>query len=278
MLYLLNGACWRHFLFPFTIRPVSRATFFITLLAITPTGYTADCDLSHPAKLVEVTYIHDGDTFFTSENEKIRLIGLDTPEFAYNGNKAEPFAEEAQKLFRQLSKSSSDRLYLYIDNKQKDRYERSLAHVFLQNGKNVAQHLLEAGLATTLIIPPNISFADCYLAAQENAQLHNRGIWQLPQYQVSRLTDIDLTIPSQYRLVTGIIHALHSGQDNQKIIIRDDNIELVMIIKNSEKLLFESLLNDKLIGKKILVQGWINQNKDGLYIYIRHPGFIRVLS
>ncbi len=265
-------------MYPFNIRLVFRAALFSTLLGVTATTHAADCNLVHPAELVKVDYIHDGDTFITSDRDKIRVIGLDTPELAIDGNNPEPFAEEARDVFRQLSKSSADKLYIYRDKTQKDRYKRSLAHVFLQNGKSVAQYLLESGLATALIIPPNISFADCYLTAQDSARTSGRGIWRLPQYQVSRLAEIDLTVPSQYRLVSGFVRAIHSERGKQKIVIQDEKNELVAIIHNSEKHLFESLLSRGLIGNKVIVQGWINHNQDGLFITLRHPGFIRILS
>ncbi len=241
-------------------------------------SYAADCSLDKASKKVSVSYIHDGDTFFTGGKEKIRVIGLDTPELARNNRAAEQYSKQARDLFLQLVKSSANTLQLRFDVKKKDRYQRSLAHVFLESGENLAVSLLENGFATALIIPPNLSFADCYLKAQRYARANKRGIWRLPEYQLLGLAEIDPAQSPQYRLLSGVVKTVESEHFKQKLVLEDGDRELIVYIKSSEKFLFNHWLNKKLVGKKVVVQGWINRDNDQLYIYIRHPGFISLLS
>ena len=88
-------------------------------------------------------YVHDGDTIRIG-GERIRIIGLDTPEI---GSRARCAAEQQgavaarAELERMLFRAE-----VTIRRDGTDRYGRTLAYVYA-DGKNVARALISAGLA-----------------------------------------------------------------------------------------------------------------------------------
>jgi micrococcal nuclease len=121
-----------------------------------------------------VTEVVDGDTIradFGGVNERIRLIGFDTPE------RGEPFSDEAT---RALAALVDDReVDLEFDVERRDQYDRLLAYVWV--GSALANtEMLRAGLATLYTVPPNVAHVDALQAAQDEAQSAERGIWGAP--------------------------------------------------------------------------------------------------
>lgn len=97
--------------------------------------------------LWSIISVYDGDTIRIG-HERIRIIGLDTPEIGKNArcNQEARMADEARNmLIRKLSQSE-----IRIVRDGKDRYERTLAHVFV-DGDNVIDELIEAGLARSYL-------------------------------------------------------------------------------------------------------------------------------
>lgn len=248
------------------------------ILSITQVSQAIDCDPLQHDERVTVKYVYDGDTVLDSNNRKIRLIGLDTPELGGKKQKGEPYADAARDFLRRLVADKNRSLILHFDTQKKDRYQRLLAHAFLPDGKNVAQLLLLDGLATALILPPNTAYADCYLAAQDSARLQRRGIWQLPEYQVSPLSKINVNRLPRYRLITARVAAKREMSNYLELVLRDHQQQLSLLIRNSERANFGMLLKQDLVGSKVRVQGWINKRKNKLQLYLRHPGYIRVLT
>ena len=105
---------------------------------------------------------------------KVRLIGVDTPEVFGKtecfGHAASAFAE------RVLPPGTQVRYRLGTD--PRDRYGRALAYVYLKDGRMFNELLAERGYATPLTIPPNVEFADRFVAAARRAREAGRGLWR----------------------------------------------------------------------------------------------------
>ena len=259
-----------------TVHGYTRLLFISGLLAAS-SCFANTCEPDRIDEQAVLTYVHDGDTVITDAQRKIRIIGLDTPELANKHSPAEPFATQARDVLRQLLKDSNT-VGLRYDLQQKDRYQRDLAHLFLANGDNVAEQLLKKGLATALIIPPNLLFADCYLAAQKEAQNKRRGIWQLPEFQPVPLATIDTAKLPVYRLVTATVTGIQRSQRNYQIRLQDQQQQLTLFIRGSDRSLFSRMFNHGLVGQKVQVQGWINKRHGRLQLSLRHPGFLQQLA
>ncbi len=153
----------------------------------------------------------DGDTLELENGEKVRLIGIDTPEM-----------HESNKLRRDSLRSGQDvdaikklglrayeftknlvegrRVKLEFDVEKKDKYGRSLAYAFMHYGANEpakesfdsAKHpdyfidkrgifvnatIIKAGYASLMTFPPNVKYADLFLGLYQEARQSQRGLW-----------------------------------------------------------------------------------------------------
>jgi micrococcal nuclease len=128
---------------------------------------------SNSTRAAVVTRNTDGDTLWLSGIGKVRLIGIDTPEvFGQSecfGREASAFAE------RILPPGTHVRYRLGVD--PRDRYGRALAYLYLDDGRMFNELLAERGYATPLTIPPNVEYANRFVAAARRARDANRGLW-----------------------------------------------------------------------------------------------------
>ena len=120
---------------------------------------------------ISVEEIVDGDTFLLSNNEKVRLIGVDTPEkgqFYYN--EAIAYAE---------SLLLGKHVNIELDNETEDRYGRKLAYLFCDS-IFYNKEVLEKGLAVLYLFENNQKYKSKFINAQKSARNMNLGIWSLP--------------------------------------------------------------------------------------------------
>lgn len=137
--------------------------------------------LSGPALSAErrdglVSWVIDGDTFEVRSGERVRLIGVNAPEYTPWKNRVEPHGKEALFFARRLLKGQ--KVYLETDIRPKDRYGRTLAYVYLDDGTFVNRRLVEEGYATAKFYPPNGRHRQVLEEAQKRAHLDKKGIWK----------------------------------------------------------------------------------------------------
>jgi micrococcal nuclease len=118
--------------------------------------------------------IVDGDTFETESGEKVRLIGVNTPETT-NGN-SEQYGLEA-KAFSQ-SRLQGKTVYLFRDTGSTDKYGRLLRYLFIESEPLMFNEALVAeGYANTMTVPPNVMYADSFVSLERKARSQNKGLW-----------------------------------------------------------------------------------------------------
>jgi micrococcal nuclease len=120
-----------------------------------------------------VTKHTDGDTLWLSGIGKVRLIGIDTPE-VFGG--AECYGPEASAFVKRLLPLGSPVRYA-LGVEERDRYGRALAYVYLEDGRFLNLLLARRGYAQPLTIPPNVEFADRFVAAARRARERGHGLW-----------------------------------------------------------------------------------------------------
>ena len=158
------------------------------------------------SRWVNVAQIYDGDTFKTESGEKVRLLGINTPEIARNDKPGQPFAKQASKELTSLLFGQTVRLE--FDSDQHDSYGRLLAHVYLRDGTWINAHMIEKGLAHLYVFAPNFRHADTLLAKEQQARKQKTGIWHHPYYQVIDAKKADKNSIGQFRLVSGHVASL----------------------------------------------------------------------
>jgi micrococcal nuclease len=134
-----------------------------------------------------VKRVVDGDTFEIESGEKVRMIGVDTPESVKPNHPVEPYGKEASNYSKQLL--SGQTVTLKFDVEPRDRYGRLLAYVYMADGTFVNEKLVRDGYARIMTIPPNVAYADLFLKAERDAREHNRGLWGLKDSQTQSKGD-----------------------------------------------------------------------------------------
>lgn len=127
------------------------------------------------ATLVSVT---DGDTIVVKldgKRERVRLIGIDTPETANSPRGPQPFADEATDTLKTLL--GPGRVELRFDAEERDHYGRLLAYVYAADGTFVNEALVRDGWARAIRVPPNVRHAERFESLARAARRERRGIW-----------------------------------------------------------------------------------------------------
>lgn len=169
-------------------------------MALVAVGSTAACGADSPAVTTppatiaptameanaSVEWIVDGDTIdvvIDGREERVRLIGIDTPEIAHEssgnrpGNGAECFADEAHALTASLLPIGTP-VRLERDVVGRDDYGRLLAYVYrASDGVFVNHEIVRRGYAQPLTIPPNVAHSELMVQAARDAERDDAGLW-----------------------------------------------------------------------------------------------------
>jgi micrococcal nuclease len=132
----------------------------------------------------KVTRVVDGDTISVEladgSDEYVRYIGIDTPETVKPGTPVQCGGPKAHEVNDRLVYGRT--VTLRFDAERRDVYDRLLAYVYLPGGRGgrplfVNAELARRGLARTLTIPPNDSFAPLFARLAGRAGVRGRGLW-----------------------------------------------------------------------------------------------------
>ena len=86
----------------------------------------------------------DGDTLVLDGGERVRLIGVDTPETVHPNKPVERFGKEASAFTKELTDGKRVRLEFEQGSARTDRYGRTLAYVYLEDGRLVKSSVVHA--------------------------------------------------------------------------------------------------------------------------------------
>lgn len=262
-----KGAAGRRF-FIFT------AGLTLCLFFLTPLVHAgALCQDMNMDARVRIEYVIDGDTVVLTSGEKLRLIGIDTPEMGYRGKAPQPGAVEARKFIKDLVQRK--RLYpLKYGIERHDRHGRRLGHLFLEDGINIQAMLLAQRYATPLNIPPNLYFSDCYDQQAALAMNAKIGIWKLEQYQstaANRLTAKD----SGYRIIHGRVTRV--GNSASSLWLNLDR-QLAIRIRHDDLKHFPGIEPGALKGRRIEVRGMLYTRHKQLRLRLRQHLDLKILK
>jgi micrococcal nuclease len=131
------------------------------------------------ARTAKVIRAVDGDTILVRDSdnrtERVRYIGVDTPESVKPNAPVDCFGHEASNYNKQLVGGKT--VKLVPDREPYDKYGRSLAFVYLGD-QLIQAKLLENGYAKTLEIEPNTSKASYFAKLERVAISTNQGLWR----------------------------------------------------------------------------------------------------
>lgn len=172
--------------------------FIICLPSITSAGTLS---LIGEERWVTVSKVYDGDTFKTRNGEKIRLLGLNTPETRHRDEPGQVGGKEAKEALKQLILGKQVRLR--FDKEKKDRYKRTLAQVWMHDGLWVNGWLLQNGYAHVYTFEPNVRWAKKLLKEERIARTQKLGIWHTSRFKSLKARRISGENIGQFRVVQG---------------------------------------------------------------------------
>jgi endonuclease YncB( thermonuclease family) len=149
-------------------------TLILVLLASGGTSPAADAG----SLRVKVHWVDDGDTIVVVGGERVRYLGINTPEVAHKDEPGEPFGDEAKAFNKKLVQGHW--INLELAEQQRDPYGRLLAYVFLADGTFVNGELVRQGYAHLLRKQPKLRYWERLLALQRQALKKKKGMWSLP--------------------------------------------------------------------------------------------------
>jgi micrococcal nuclease len=131
------------------------------------------------AEHARVLRVVDGDTIKVrlddGRTERVRYIGIDTPESVKPDTPVQCFAKKASHYNASLVAGRS--VTLRMDAEARDRYGRLLAYVYT-DGRFVNRELVARGYARTMTIPPNVAHADEFARLARRAREAGLGLWR----------------------------------------------------------------------------------------------------
>ncbi|MES0371473.1 MAG: thermonuclease family protein [Mariprofundaceae bacterium] len=152
---------------------------------------------------VTVSKVYDGDTFKTRSGEKVRLLGINTPEIAHGGKPGQPFGKIAKHELKSLIQGKLVRLQ--FDREKRDKYGRLLAHIYLRDGTWINAHMIERGLAHSYTFAPNFRHSSELLKKERTARNSKPGIWNNPRFKLLKASRAGEKHIGQFRVVSGKI-------------------------------------------------------------------------
>lgn len=162
LIFLIGSRWWREQPSPRTVEQPEVAT---------------QTDLPALRPKVHVKRVVDGDTLLLQTGERVRLIGIDTPESVKPDTPPEPFGHEASAFTKRFVEGRD--VLLEFDRHREDQYGRTLAYVYvddiLLNEEIVRQGFSRAETR----FPFRSDFQRRFVAAEKEARAARRGIWSV---------------------------------------------------------------------------------------------------
>ena len=121
-----------------------------------------------------VSRVVDGDTIELENGQRVRYIGIDTPETVDPRKPVQCFGKEASVKNKELLEGKT--VSLEKDVSETDKFGRLLRYVFVSD-VFVNDYLVRQGFAHSSSYPPDIKYQDQFVSAQKEAQEENRGLW-----------------------------------------------------------------------------------------------------
>ncbi len=150
-----------------------KIAYILSMLVLVILTVFASSDEKHPNEYY-VKKVIDGDTIELESGEKVRFIGINTPETNSPQKKNECFGREAKEYTKDLLEG--EWITLQRDVSETDRFGRLLRYVYLKN-ELVNDKLVKQGYAYASSYPPDIHFQDVFSSSQNYARENNLGLW-----------------------------------------------------------------------------------------------------
>jgi micrococcal nuclease len=161
-------------------RPIRLLALFFFTCALLLSGCGNESATTSPNSAT-MKRVVDGDTIdiaIGGNTERVRLIGINTPETKHPTKGMECFGPEASAYTEQLLPKGT-KLRVERDIEARDKYGRLLLYVYIENSNVfVNLDLVLQGYARPMVFEPNTAHKADFAQAATQAELRNVGLWQ----------------------------------------------------------------------------------------------------
>lgn len=215
-----------------------------------------------------VKKVLDGDTIKLENGRKVRLLAINAPEVA-GRNKLEEQGGEAAKQWL-IKKLQGKKVRLEYDQEKKDKYGRTLAHVFTDKDEHINLMLLRLGLAHLNLYPSNTLYLKQLTVAQQQAEQQTKGIWSLDNFQVKPIDQIDKNNYRGWQRLTGQAKKI---KQTRKYFYLQFSDKFSARISKANRHLFPAIKS--YLKQPLEIRGWVHRNKEHFVMQVRHPSQIK---
>jgi micrococcal nuclease len=227
----------------------------------------------------------DGDTILLDDGTEVRLIGALAPKPETLRVKAEdwPPARDAKRALDELVEGRT--VELRYEARRRDRYGRTLAHVFVRTANGLAwveESLIRSGHARAYALPGQAACLGPLMRAEEGAREQRAGLWQQAIYEIESAGNAEALLRRQGRftLVEGrVVSVTHAGRETFVNFgsdwRRDFTASLPRTTVDEKPGTRERLT--ALAGRRVRVRGWI-ERRNGPMIHLASPDEIETLD
>jgi micrococcal nuclease len=161
---------------------LGRLAAVLVVIVLAAAGTAAAVTAAPPSERVLVTDVVDGDTIKVLRGRRqdtVRLIGVDTPETNREGTPVQFYGPEASLFARRALLEKRVRLEFEPPDRpggSRDKYQRALAYIFTDDGRNFNLELIEQGFGRAYTRYP-FKYEQAFRKAEQAARAARRGIW-----------------------------------------------------------------------------------------------------
>lgn len=230
-----------------------------------------------PGEAGRVAAVLSGDTIDLEDGLRVRLAGIQAPALSRGGSPAWPLAVEASSATGALCLGNAVTLY-YADDRR-DRWQRALAHILLDDGAWLQGHLLQRGFARVYTWPRTATGARAMLDLERTARANRRGIWAERFYRIRNPSetwgDLDSWQVVEGRVVDAAV-VRGTGYLNFGLDWRND---FTFRIDSDARRAFKNAGIDltALRGLRVRGRGWVYPT-NGPMIDLTHPAQLEILE
>lgn len=224
-------------------KALRTGAFFVSVLwlLLTAQAAWAQCPRLPGGFYAEVVHVYDGDTLQLKQGQRVRLIGIDTPEIGRDGNPDQPGAREAARWLEQRVKGQ--KVYLLPGAERKDRYGRLLAHLYWQ-GELISEQMVRQGLGFALAVGANTRLEACLFRAEAASRATGMGVWQHAPRPAAEIGS------PGFAVIRGRISRITPTRAGHYIDLDD---HLALLLPNTLAERFKGLR----VGERVEARGWV---------------------
>ncbi|WP_019557392.1 thermonuclease family protein [Thiomicrorhabdus arctica] len=229
----------------------------------------------------KATYATNGSNLII-QGKRVRLNGLYAPQIERKQKfhtPGEPLAKESQTFFNKLLANNDLEVGVEYDKTKVDEFGRQLVHLFLRDGTNVQQKILESGFAVTRIENGNIKHMKCYFDAEKKARKGGFQLWDYlakhPESHFPLAKSSELTSQDEgFRIIQGKVLKVEKSSTNYIINMDTTGIRVPKRYWD----FFDYSQIKKLKGQTIEVRGQAYLYQGVMFMIIDHPYSIDKLN